>query len=533
MRSSARPLYLAFTASALLLAMSAAADEPKEPIPAVPAVAAVATPAPAPDRIAEALAPQPGGLTPNEVGRLALRAKPSLRVKEAELLEAAAKADQALLAFIPRLSGTASYTRLSEVKNSLGTQTVFGLATGDPANPFNPTLPTGGLVNGACPAPAPASFSCVHVFDATGKDHGTLSVTQVGFNFPVLLNSYSLAAQLAIPVSDYVLRLSHFYSAATHAETAKKFDLQAAELQAVAEAKVSFFNWVRAKGASVVATEAVNQAAAHLQDVKRIVDAGLASRGDLLRLEAQKAAAEQFAADAAAVAAVAEQALRISLGLPEDKPLAIGTDVLHDSPPADTTTLEALGQEALAKRLELRSISETERATTSLVSGARAQYLPRIDAFASATYANPNQRIFPQKDEFRATWEAGVRLSWTVNDTLAAPAAVTEAKARAAQITALKEQLLQGLRLEVASTYGDLKRAEATIDAAERGLVAAEETLRVQTELFRAGRATSVAIVDAETALVQARLQRVNARVGVLIAKTRLEHAAGRDVPGT
>lgn len=536
MRSSPRSIHLAFATSAFLFAAVASADEPKELLPAAPPAPADAlpnVPPAAPDRIAEALAPQPGGLTPKQVGELALRAKPSLRVKEAELREAAAKADQALLAFIPRLSGTATYTRLSEVKNSLGTQTVFGLATGDPANPFTTTIPTGGLVNGACPSPAPPSFSCVHVFDTAGRDAGTLSVTQVGFNFPVLLNSYSLAAQLAIPVSDYVLRLSHFYAAATHAESAKKYDLQAAELQAVAEAKVSFFNWIRAKGASVVAAEAVNQAAAHLQDVKRIVDAGLASRGDLLRLEAQKAAAEQFAADASAVANVAEQALRISLGLPANGPLMIGTDVLHEAPGSEASTLETLEKEALGKRLELRSISESERATTSLVSGARAQYLPRVDAFANATYANPNQRIFPQRDEFRFTWEAGVRMSWTVNDTLAAPAAVSEAKARAAQITALKEQLLQGLRLEVASAYGDLKRAEATIDAAERGLVAAEETLRVQTELFRAGRATSVAIVDAETALVQARLQRVNARVGVLIAKTRLEHASGRDVPGT
>lgn len=529
MRSSARPLYLALATSLLSLASPVLADEPKEPTPPVPAATPAAAPA-TPDRIAEALAPQPGGLTPNEVGRLAMQARPSLRAKQAELREAAAKADQALLAFVPRVSGAAAYTRLSEVKNSLGTQTVFGTVNG---TAFTPGIPTGGLVSSTCDQVPLPNTQCVRVIGQTGQQSDMLAVTQVPFNFPVLLNSYSFTAQLAVPVSDYVLRFSHFYAAATHSESAKKYDLQAAELQVAAEAKSAFYNWIRAKGASVVAAEAVGQAQAHLEDVQRIFAAGLASKGDVLRLEAQKAAAEQFAVDARALANTAELNLRITLGLPEDKPLAIGVDVLHEALTPMTDTAEKVEKEALSKRLELRSISESERATSALVSGARAQYAPRIDAFANATYSNPNQRFFPQRDEFRFTWEAGVRMSWTVNDTLAAPAAVSEAKARAAQVTALKEQLLQGLKLEVNVAHGDVIRAMAVIDAADRGLVAAEETLRVQTQLFQAGRATTTAIVDAETALVQARLQRVNAHVGVLIAKMRLEHAAGRDVPGT
>ncbi|MBK9264276.1 MAG: TolC family protein [Polyangiaceae bacterium] len=531
-----RALRIALATSTLLLVVPAVADEPKEPLPAAPPVAAptpLPAPAAAPDRIAEALAPQSGGLTPNEVARIALRTRPSLKVKQAELKAAAARVDQALLNFVPRVSGAASYTRLSEVQNSLGTQTVFGLNTGDPANPFNPSIPTGGLVNGACPAPAPSSFSCVHVFDASGRDQGTLAVTQVPFNFPILLNAYSFTAQIAVPVSDYLLRISQGYAAASRAESAKRIELQAEGLQVAAEAKIAFLNWVRAKGAAVVAAEAVTQAEAHLVDVRRIVDAGLASRADLLRLEAQKASAEQLRTDAGALADLAEQNLRISLGLPADKPVSIGIDILHEAVTPSTATLSALEDEALARRLEIRALDETEHSLKSLVSIARANYLPRLDAFANATYANPNQRIFPQRDEFRFTWEAGVRLSWTVNDTLSAPAMVAEAKARVEQINAQKQQLLQGLRMEVAAAYAELKRAEANIEAADRGLAAAEETLRVQSELLRAGRATSVTIVDAEAEVTRARLRRVDARVGILVAKTRLEHATGRDIPAS
>lgn len=530
MRSSARPLLsVALTLATLLVGSAVCADEPKEGgiKPEVPVAAPVAAPTPATDRIAEALAAQPGGLTPNEAARLILKAKPSLRVKEAELREAAAKVDQAILNFLPRISGTATYTRLSEVQNSLGTQTVFGAL--DPNNPtaLGPIQP-GPLIATQCPSPAPAGVNCVR-----DQSLQVLGVVQVPFNFPVLLNSYNLAAQIAVPVSDYVLRISQAYSAVSHLRDAKKFELQAAELIAAADAKVAFFNWVLAKAASVVAAESVATLDAQLTDMQRTFQAGLVSKADVLRLEARKAQMEQGLVNATATADFAEQNLRISLGLPADKPLGIGIDVLHDAPVSDTTTLAALQDEALTKRLEIRGIAENEKAMAALVAVARAQYLPRLDAFANVTYANPNQRIFPQRDEFRGTWEAGVRLSWTINDTIAAPAAVSEAKAREAQIVALREQLLQGLRTEVAAMHADLKRAEANVSAADRGLVAAEEGLRVQNELLRAGRATATTIVDAESALTQARIGRINAHISVLVAKIRLEHAVGRDVPKT
>jgi outer membrane protein TolC len=48
-------------------------------------------------------------------------------------------------------------------------------------------------------------------------------------------------------------------------------------------------------------------------------------------------------------------------------------------------------------------------------------------------------------------------------------------------------------------------------------------------ELFNAGRGTSTTLIDAETALAQARFDHLNARVDARIARVRLDHAVGRD----
>jgi outer membrane protein TolC len=53
----------------------------------------------------------------------------------------------------------------------------------------------------------------------------------------------------------------------------------------------------------------------------------------------------------------------------------------------------------------------------------------------------------------------------------------------------------------------------------------------VRNELFRNGRATSVDLIDAEAEVTRAQLSRLNARIGLLVARVRLDHATGRDVP--
>jgi outer membrane protein TolC len=333
-----------------------------------------------------------------------------------------------------------------------------------------------------------------------------------------------------VPISDYVLRVSQGYAAASRSENARKLEVQAETLTVAADSKVSFFNWVRAKGNLVVARESVEQAKAHLADARRTFEVGLISRADVLRLEAQVASAEQLAVEAEAFVAVAEEQLRIAIGAPADQSIEIGVDIMGASPAPPAGSLQALQQEALRKRLEIRALDETIYSLKEAESVTRAGYYPRLDGVANLIYANPNPRIAFGPNEFNATWDVGVRLTWTVNETFTASGATAEARARTAAVQEQKAVLRDGLRLEVTSAYTDAIKASGSLDAAQRQLTAAEESMRVRTELFRAGRATSVDLVDAEAEVTRARLRLIEARIGLLVAKTRLDHAVGRDV---
>ncbi|AGP36246.1 TolC family protein [Sorangium cellulosum] len=494
--SSRRSISLASTLAGLLalgLIAPPAAAQPAAPPPAAPQpaptppaagqpqppqapVAAAQLPAPKADPLATALAPQPGGLTPDEFAKIALQTHASLRAKQAELRAASARVDQAAVNFFPRITLTGSYMRLSEVEQ-------------DP------------------------------------------QLAQFGLGAQIL-NQYSLSASLAVPISDYVLRISQGYAAASHSETAKKLEVQAEALKIAADAKISFFNWVGLKGLVVVRDEAVSQAKAHLVDAQRTFEVGLLSRADVLRLEAQVANAEQLLTEAQATLLVADEQIRIALGAAaQGRPLTVGIDVMTGSvaaqpPPQPLPTLQ---EEAFSKRLEIRALDETLYSLKKSEQLTRAGYFPRLDAVADVTYANPNQRIFPAREEFDLTWAAGARATWVLNDIATTAAASAEASARTAQVAEQKAVLRDGLRMEVAQAYTDVSKAARSIETAERQLAAAVEAMRVKSELFRAGRATSTDLVDSEREVTTARLLQLNARVGALVAKTRLDHAVGRD----
>lgn len=526
MNSCVLPCQTTLLVSLMLLGTSIGPAAPvfAQPAPKVPPVeqpGGISPPTPAPDALTEALALQPGGLTLDEVARLAASSRHSVRQKQAELRAAAARVDQALVWYFPRLSVSATYTRLSEITpGSFGPGGVVTTTSGG-------SLPTQIFVGACAPGQnAPPGTSCL--VDGNGS---SVKAIADQITFPIFLNSYSFLASLSVPISDYLFRIRQNYSSAVHSRQSKRIEAAAEALQAAADARIAYLNWLRVRGQHVIARQAIDQAGIHLVDAQKGFQLGTVAKADLLRLEAQHASAQQAEVEIRSLALVTTEQLRVALGYDGDQPMGVGIDVMNSTsmPPAET--LHALQEQAFSRRLELRAMDEAVQAMYMNVAGARAGYLPRIDAFADLIYANPNLRVIPQRDQFDGSWDAGVRLSWTVNESLTAIGATAEAKARLTGLNEQKGALRDALRLEVAVAYGDVLKGPQAIEAAKRWLVAAEETLRTRKQMFINGKATGADLIDAETEVTRGRFRWLDALIGQFVAQTRLDHATGRDIP--
>ena len=72
--------------------------------------------------------------------------------------------------------------------------------------------------------------------------------SSASFAFPVFLDNFIVQAGLSIPITDYALRLSQGYAAASHNKRAALLDDQASRLKVATDAKDTYYGWPRAKG---------------------------------------------------------------------------------------------------------------------------------------------------------------------------------------------------------------------------------------------------------------------------------------------
>jgi len=468
-----------------------------------------------PDALSSSLAVESGGLTPKEVADRAIETSFSLEAKRAQLRTSSAQVDRALVSYFPTLTFIASYTRVSDLDNELDTGggALLGAQNEGP------------IVTGPCPGNP--GVECV--LDAGGVPVGAQSID---FGFPTVLNNYALSASLVVPISDYLLRLSQAYDATKLNVSSKEHAVQAERLKIAADAKVAFYQWVKAKGQTVVAGEAVGQARTHVGDAKKAFAAGLVAKADVLRLQAQVARAQQLEASAGAFELVAAEQVRAIMHAPPDERLKVGVDVFAEPSSKSLPALAVLLQRAYDRRLELRALGETHQALEEVESATKAAYLPRIEAFANGVYANPNPRVFPQQEQWDFTWDVGARIIWTVNETFSTLGAEAEAEARVAEVAAQRAAFKDGIRMQVAGAYAEVMGSAPSIAASEFEVQAAEESLRVRRKLYQFGKATTADLIDAETELTRARLRWLDASIGLLVAWVRLEHATGGDVRG-
>ena len=91
-------------------------------------------------------------------------------------------------------------------------------------------------------------------------------------------------------------------------------------------------------------------------------------------------------------------------------------------------------------------------------------------------------------------------------------------------------QLENNVRLEIKAAYDDLKSSEKAIGAASLNVTQAERVLTMMQSNYQYGAATTLDVVDSQTALTLARNARMNATYDYELAKARLRLAAGSPI---
>ncbi|MEM7582422.1 MAG: efflux RND transporter permease subunit [Acidobacteriota bacterium] len=185
---------------------------------------------------------------------------------------------------------------------------------------------------------------------------------------------------------------------------------------------------------------------------------------------------------------------------------------------------ERLIDRALAGREDINALNAQRLALDLRASALRAERLPKVQARASWVSADG--------DPFRPEelFEGGLGVRWNpfAAGTRAPRIAALEAEREA--LDADLAELRYAVSLQVRDALAQLASAEATAEVRRRGVELATETLRVERERNRVGRATTNDLLDAEAALRRQRTESDLAQIAIRQAWFELDLAVGADV---
>lgn len=305
---------------------------------------------------------------------------------------------------------------------------------------------------------------------------------------------------------------------------ASRYQKQSVVADVVLSAKTAFAEVLRARHAGETARESVELLERQRRDAALFYREGLIAKNELLKVEVELASARQELLQAEGNRRIALRRLERTMGTELAPDEAV--EELGAPPEAPALAFDALKEEMVGKRSELRYLRAVAEAYRHEKLSVRGGYLPRVDLVLSYNRYLKDGATF--LSEFDSDTRGVVTAQWNLFGgfrTLHGMNALRYQEwAAKAQARDTEEELLFQLR-EALEGHAV---AEGKLRVAETAVSQAEENYRVTESQFRERVATSTDLLDARSFLTRARNQHVNALYDVHVALARIERVLER-----
>ncbi len=413
--------------------------------------------------------------------KIALQHNRTLAASKEKLGEARAKLGEARTGFLPKLKGTANYTKLD-------------VAPFMPGKVFANAMPS---IPGVPQMNLPKRIT-------VGRDE----IVGIG-------------VQLQQPIFTGFSILNGFRMAkdglkATEAEYSKNKD------DLIFNVQEAYWGVLKAQKFVEVTQEAVKQVESHVRDLENMHSVGMLTRNDLLKAKVKLSNAKLALIQAKNGLELAKKSFCNVLGIPLDIDVKL-TEELSYKPSTGISVSDATLQ-ALTTRPEIKMFRAGLSIGKRRVDVASAGYLPNLALVLDYGYKKPNREY---NMEFYTTWTVSLVASMNLFDWGETHYKRAQAQHQLLQIKENFENAKNGIRLEVTQAVLMEKTAEQRIQVAEENVKQAKENFRVTEDLFQQGMATNTDYLDANALLVKAKTDYISALVDYKLAEAQLKRAMG------
>jgi outer membrane protein len=188
---------------------------------------------------------------------------------------------------------------------------------------------------------------------------------------------------------------------------------------------------------------------------------------------------------------------------------------------------DELIKEALAGRLEFQQVEHQLNLGRASLDLAKTGNKPTLTATLNYEFRNG---YMPDMEKIRGNWTAMLSVSYPVFDGFRVGTQVAQAQSNLKSAEMRKTDLERTVAMEILSDLSDLKTIEQKLEIEELKIKQAEDALRIAEERYQNGFLSATDLVDAQNAVENARLNRLQLIYNHTLSKYSLFRSCGRKI---
>jgi outer membrane protein TolC len=260
-------------------------------------------------------------------------------------------------------------------------------------------------------------------------------------------------------------------------------------------------------------------------DVQKMIDQGVATKGDGLSVGVRVNEAEMALTQVKDGLALSKMLVCQLIGLPVDENIMLA-DEESEGLSCNQNTLSTPNSLNYDNRPELKVLQNTIDLSKQATNVLKAGNLPQVLLTGGYAMTNPNTFNGFEK-KFGGVWNAAVVVRVPVWNWGDVKYKVRASKVATAMASLEMDEARELIELQVNQSTFKVNEAKKKLEMANSNVANADENLRMANLAFKEGTASLTTVMEAQTAWNQAQSQLIDAEIGLKLSEVELQKALG------
>ena len=288
----------------------------------------------------------------------------------------------------------------------------------------------------------------------------------------------------------------------------------------------AFYGVLLTKEVFLITKASFENAQENYKNVNALYGQGLVSEFDNLQAEVQVENIRPTLLNMENKLKDAKDGLKILLGLNPETVIDVDGSITYQ--PMSIPEEQDMIDEVLKSNLTLQTLDLKAEVDDAFIALDRAEYWPNIAAFGNYSYAGSSDNWDFQN---YSSLTVGVNFSINIWKGQQTANRVEQSTLTYQQTKEQVSQLKDFLTAQVKSKINELKRVQTVVETQDKNVSLAERAYRIATVRYKEGTSSQLEVQNADIALRQARLNRLQTVYSYLITRYELEQMIGKVPP--